>query len=106
MRSAGRSTLLPVSLLALLLVPAARAQSSSVRLVKTVPLPGYTGDFDHFAADFDRNRLLLAAEDHGTVEVFDLQTSAHLRTVSGFGNPHSILVRSGKPTLFITDSTK
>lgn len=83
----------------------AQAQSS-VKLIHTVSLPGYTGDFDHFAADFDRNRLLLAAEDHGTVEVFDLNTSAHLNTVNGFGNPHSILVRKGIHTVFITDSTK
>jgi DNA-binding beta-propeller fold protein YncE len=87
-------------------VAPARAQESSARLIKNVDLPGYSGDFDHFAADYDRNRLLLAAEDHGTLEVFDLKTSAHLSTVSGFGNPHSILVRKGIPTVFITDSTE
>src|ERR1019366_4075598 len=85
---------------------AAGTQESSVRLIKSVDLPGYSGDFDHFAADYDRNRLLLAAEDHGTLEVFDLKTSAHLRTISGFGNPHSILVRKGVPTVFLTDSTE
>jgi DNA-binding beta-propeller fold protein YncE len=79
---------------------------SSVRLIKSVDLAGYTGDFDHFAVDYDRNRLLLAAEDHGTIEVFDLKTSEHLLTVGGFGNPHSILARKGVPTLFITDSEK
>jgi DNA-binding beta-propeller fold protein YncE len=82
------------------------AQEGSVRLIKSVDLPSYSGDFDHFAADYDRNRLLLAAEDHGTVEVFDLKTSAHLQTISGFGNPHSILVRKGVATVFITDSTE
>ena len=96
------------SVLSVLIIGGASAQThnSTVRLIHTVTLPGYSGDFDHFAADFDRNRLLLAAEDHGTLEVFDLNTSAHLRTVSGFGNPHSILVRKGVPTVFITDSTK
>ena len=59
---------------------------SSVKLIKSVDLVGYTGDFDHFAVDYDRNRLLLAAEDHGTLEVFDLNTSEHLRTVGYFGN--------------------
>ena len=83
----------------------AQAQSS-VKLIKSVDLAGYTGDFDHFAVDYDRNRLLLAAEDHGTIEIFDLKTSEHLRTVGGFGNPHSILARRGVPTLFITDSEK
>ena len=100
---------IPLLLLCLTLVTASaadRAQSASLKLIKSVDLPGYSGDFDHFAADYDRNRLLLAAEDHGTLEVFDLKTSEHLRTVSGFGNPHSILVRKGVPTIFITDSAK
>jgi DNA-binding beta-propeller fold protein YncE len=77
-----------------------------VKLIHSVDLPGYTGDFDHFAADYDRNRLLLAAEDHGTVEIFDLKTSDHLKTITGFGNPHSITVRKGVKTIFITDSAK
>src|SRR6202043_558198 len=100
--------LLVLSLLLILLLGAAAVpeQRSSVELIKSVDLPGYSGDFDHFAADYDRHRLLLAAEDHGTVEVFDLKTSAHLRSVEGFGNPHSILVRKGSPTVLITDSEK
>ena len=97
---------LSLVLVSVLSSAATGTQESSVRLIRSVDLPGYSGDFDHFAADYDRNRLLLAAEDHGTLEVFDLKTSAHLRTVSGFGNPHSILVRKGAPTVFITDSTE
>jgi DNA-binding beta-propeller fold protein YncE len=85
---------------------AAPEQRSSVQLIKSVDLPGYSGDFDHFAADYDHNRLLLAAENHGTLEVFDLKTLDHLGTVTGFGNPHSILVRKGVATVFVTDSTK
>ncbi|MDP9052646.1 MAG: hypothetical protein M3O31_18285, partial [Acidobacteriota bacterium] len=105
MRSWFRSAGLSFVGLPLMFVGLASAQNSSLSLIKTVELPGYKGDFDHFAADYDRNRLLLAAEDHGTLEVFDLKSSAHLRTISGFGNPHSILVRKGVPTVFVTDST-
>jgi DNA-binding beta-propeller fold protein YncE len=94
-----------VALLSLFTATTLPGQQSSVRLIHSVDLPGYTGDFDHFAVDHDRNRLLLAAEDHGTLEVFNLQTSVHERTVTGFGNPHSILVRKGVDTVFITDST-
>lgn len=100
-----RMVVLNVAVLTLAGSTAVFAQQSSVTLIHSVNLPGYSGDFDHFAVDYDRNRLLLAAEDHGTLEVFDLKTSAHLRTVSGFGNPHSILVRKGVKTVFITDST-
>src|SRR5215469_6770192 len=93
-----------VTLLAITCLPALHSQETpTVKLIQSVDLPGYSGDFGHFAVDYDRNRLLLAAEDHGTLEIFDLKTSAHLRTIDGFGNPHSILVRSGVPTVFITD---
>jgi hypothetical protein len=93
--------------LAAITVPALFSQEApAVKLIHSVDLPGYSGDFDHFAVDYDRNRLLLAAEDHGTLEVFDLKTSDHLRSVDGFGNPHSILVRPGSPTVLITDSEK
>jgi DNA-binding beta-propeller fold protein YncE len=105
-KSVLRNLSLVLSLSSLVAQASFGQAQSSVKLIKSVDLVGYTGDFDHFAVDYDRNRLLLAAEDHGTVEVFDLKTSAHLRTVKGFGNPHSILARKGVPTLFITDSEK
>lgn len=77
-----------------------------LKLEHEVTLPGYTGDFDHFAVDHQRHRLLLAAEDHATLEVFDLKSGKHLRTVAGFGAPHSILVRDGSPVILVTDSGK
>jgi DNA-binding beta-propeller fold protein YncE len=106
MHSALRRSLFLAITLPILAVPLAYPQTPAVKLLKSVDLPGYTGDFDHFAVDFKRGRLLLAAEDHGTLEVFDLNTSAHLKSVGGFGNPHSILIRKGVPTVFITDSEK
>ena len=42
-------------------------------------LPGFTGDFDHFAVDEIGGRLFLAGEDHKTVEVFDLRRLTALR---------------------------
>src|SRR5579872_6253703 len=45
-------------------------------------LPGYDGDFDHLFADIGQNKLFVAAEDHGTVEVFNLKTGKHLRTLT------------------------
>jgi len=103
--SSFRTSFLATSLV-IMGVPVLFSQTPSVKLIQSVDLPGYSGDFDHFAVDFERNRLLLAAEDHGTLEVFDLKTSAHLRSVNGFGNPHSILVRKDSPTVLITDSEK
>ena len=80
--------------------------SATLQLVQTITLPGYSGDFDHFAVDRERGRLLLAAEDHATLEVFDLKTGKHLQSVKGFDAPHSILVRPGLSTIVVTDSGK
>jgi DNA-binding beta-propeller fold protein YncE len=89
-----------------MLRPVGAQQKSPTTLQTSIDLPGYTGDFDHFAVDKARGRLLLAAEDHGTVEVFDLNSGKHLRTITGFETPHSILVRPGSPTILVTDSGK
>jgi hypothetical protein len=67
-------------------------------------LPGYTGDFDHFAVDLEGRRLFLAAEDHGTLEVFDLDTGKRLRTVKGFETPHAVLYLAGSKRLVVSDS--
>ena len=97
-----------VLLIAAAVIPSmSLAQASApLKLVDTITLPGYSGDFDHFAIDRQRGRLLLAAEDHATLEVFDLQTTKHLRTVTGFDAPHSILVRANAGTVIVTDSGK
>jgi hypothetical protein len=69
-------------------------------------LPGYSGDFDHFAVDLPGGRLFLAAEDHGTLEVFDLHTGKHLKSVRGFETPHSIFPVAQTHKLLITDGSE
>src|SRR5690349_3189460 len=82
---------------------AAGSDRTPLRLVKSVDLPMYSGDFDHFAADVNGNRLFLAAEDHGTLEVFDLKSTKWLKTIRGFEVPHSILYLPASQRLFVTD---
>ncbi|MGB8535131.1 MAG: hypothetical protein WCD57_01840 [Acidobacteriaceae bacterium] len=87
------------------IAPAGAQTALQLKLTKTVTLPGYHGDFDHFAVDRERGRILVAAEDHGTLEVFSLANGDHLRTVKNrIETPHSILVRPGASTIFLTDS--
>jgi hypothetical protein len=83
--------------------PAARA--APLAMAGHTELPGYTGDFDHFEADVPRDRLLLAAEDQGTLEVFNLHTGKHLRTVKGFDAPHSPFLVPGTQRLLLTDGS-
>jgi hypothetical protein len=51
-------------------VPTTRAEvAAPLKLEGTIPLSGFTGDFDHFAVDEKGGRVFLAGEDHKTVEV-------------------------------------
>src|SRR5207253_1866696 len=55
--------------------------------------------------DLPGNRLFLAAEDHGTLEVSDLRTGKHLKSVSGFETPHSIFLVPQTHRVLITDGS-
>lgn len=68
--------------------------------------PGYSGDFDHFGYDLKGNRLWLAAEDHGTLELFNLRTGQHERTITGVETPHAIIYLPKANRLIVTDSGK
>ena len=87
--------------------PAATAAKpvESLRLAGRTELPGYTGDFDHFEVDLKGNRLWLAAEDHGTLDVFDLKSGKLLKSHKGIvDTPHGILYLPEKNRLIVTDS--
>jgi DNA-binding beta-propeller fold protein YncE len=73
-----------------------------LKLIATTPLPGFSGDFDHFGLDLNGKRLFLAAEDHKTVEVFDLE-GKRLASITGFGQPHAILYMPEVNKLIVTD---
>ena len=45
---------------------------STLELIRTVPLPGVVGRFDHFAVDIKAKRLFVAALGNDTLEVVDL----------------------------------
>jgi sugar lactone lactonase YvrE len=81
-------------------------QKSALTFAGRTDLPGYSGDFDHFAVDTAGNRLFLAAEDHGTLDVFNLKSGAHTKTVKGVEVPHSIIYLADANRLIVTDSAK
>lgn len=75
-----------------------------LKLVGRTDVPGFEGDFDHFAADVKGNRLFLAGEDKGTLEVFDLKSGKHVKTVQGLEEPHAILYLPERDRLLVTNS--
>jgi len=83
---------------------AVKAQEKQLlKLLVTTPLPGFSGDFDHFGLDLKGKRLFLTAEDHKTVEVFDLMTGDRLKSITGFASPHAILFLPKTNNLIVTD---
>jgi len=99
---AAASTLLPAGAS----LADAAADKAPLRLVTKIALPGIDGDFDHFTADVKGNRLFLAAEEHHTVEVFDLHSGKKLHSITGFDTPHSILYVPDANKLFVVDGGK
>src|SRR5712691_10705930 len=83
---------------------AVRAQEKlPLKLIKATPMPGFSGDFDHFGLDLKGNRLFLAAEVHKTVEVFDLRTGERIHSIEGFGQPLMMVYLPESDRLVVTD---
>ncbi len=72
-------------------------------LLRTTPLPDITGDFDHFAVNKADNRLYVSAEEHRSIEVFDLKTGEHLQSVAGVTTPHTLAFVPEKGELLVAD---
>ena len=86
------------------LFPSDAAAAETLRLLGRTELASYDGDFDHFAVDVKGNRLFLAGEDGGTLEVFNLRTGAHIKTVPGMETPHAIHFEPRKNRLIVSNS--
>src|SRR6266849_5857882 len=80
-----------------------KAQELPLKLITTTPMPGFTGDFDHFGLDLKGNRLFLAAEEHKTVEVFDLRTGERIHSIEGFGQPLTMAYLPESDRLIVTN---
>lgn len=92
-----------VMMLALCSLAVKAQEKLPLKLITTTPMPGFTGDFDHFGLDRKGNRLFLAAEEHKTVEVFDLQTGKRTHSIEGFGQPLMMVYLPESNQLVVTD---
>lgn len=81
----------------------AQEPAAPLRLIQRIPIPDVIGDYDHFEIDLDGQRLFLAGEDQGTVEVFDLRSGERTKSIPGFKKPHSILYLPKSRKILITD---
>ncbi|HEV7135728.1 MAG TPA: hypothetical protein VGN43_03770 [Steroidobacteraceae bacterium] len=83
----------------------AAASAKPLVLLGRTNFPGYDGDVDHLFADLKENKLFVAAEDHGTVEVFNLITGRHVKTLTTFKTPHAFFLVPGTHRLIVSDDS-
>ncbi len=76
-------------------------QIAALELVKTIPLPGVTGRFDHFAIDLKGHRLFVAALGNNTLEAIDLAGVRRLESIKGLGKPTGVLFLPDLDKLFV-----
>lgn len=83
---------------------AAPAAAQPLTLASGVDIPGYKGDFDHFAVDTAGDRLFLAGEEGKTLEIFKLSTGERLKTLTDQVEiPHSLLYMPASDELLVVD---
>jgi DNA-binding beta-propeller fold protein YncE len=59
-------------------------------LVRTIPLPGVEGRFDHMALDPKGARLFATVYGNDTVEVIDLRRSKRVHSIEGLNEPQGV----------------
>jgi hypothetical protein len=73
-------------------------------LLHNIAVPNVpAGDFDHFAVDLKRGHLFVSAEENHSVEMFDLKTGEHLKSLDGYKTPHSLAFAPEKDELLVAD---
>ena len=91
---------------AAVLALATSAAAAPLTLTGSTDLPGYTGDFDHFAIDEKDKTLFLAGEESAELEALDLVTGKIKMRLKGFGVPHSLHYMAGANELLVIDGDK
>jgi len=93
-----------ILMLALLFAVEAPAQEKApLRLVQTITVPGVVRKWDHFGVDLKGNRLFVSSEEDPAVEVFDLRTNEHLKSLTDFKEPHNVLPFPELKKIFVVD---
>jgi YVTN family beta-propeller protein len=86
-------------------LPAIAQTSAPFLLQKSIPLPGVTGKFDHFAIDIPGHRLFVAATGNHSVEVIDLTTDQVIESIKGLGKPHGLVWVGSTGSLYVADGS-
>ncbi len=66
-------------------------EPATLKLTRTIPLPGVKGRFDHFAADVQGQRIFVAALGNDTLEVVDVAAGKRLQSITGLHKPTGVI---------------
>src|SRR6476619_907452 len=78
-------------------------ESSTLRMVQTIPLPNVEGRIDHMAVDVKGQRLFIAALGNNSVEILDLNASKHFKSIPGLHEPQGVGFTSELNKIFIAN---
>lgn len=76
--------------------------NAPLKLVKAITVQG-ARKWDHFGVDLKGNRLFVTSEEEPAVEVFNLKTNEHLRSLTDFKEPHNVLPFPEMKKIFVVD---
>lgn len=82
------------------------ADMEPLQLTHTIPLPGVSGRFDHFACDAAARRLVVAALGNNSAEVLDLAKFTRLKTIPGLSKPTGVLILTELKQVFIANGNE
>jgi len=78
-------------------------ESSTLRMVQTIPLPNVEGRIDHMAVDVKGQRLFIAALGNNSVEILDLNAGKHFKSIPGLHEPQGVGFISEFNKIFIAN---
>jgi DNA-binding beta-propeller fold protein YncE len=74
-----------------------------LKLLRAIELPGVEGRIDHLGFDASTGRLYVAALGNNTVEVIDVRSGTHLKSLPGFREPQGIAAVPDAKTVAIAN---
>jgi DNA-binding beta-propeller fold protein YncE len=77
-------------------------EHAPLKLVQTITGPAGR-KWDHFGVDLKGNRLFVTSEEEPAVEVFNLKTGEHIRSLTDFKEPHNVLPFPELKKIFVVD---
>lgn len=81
----------------------ATSGQTPITLVGTIDLPGVEGRIDHLALDAAAQRLFVAALGNNTVEMLDLKSNRHLKSLPGFREPQGVVFMADAKLVAVTN---